>query len=75
MLRMTPNLHNWRPADALETAVAWQMAIERRDGPTTLLLSRQKCPVLDRSDVSDNQSAVIQRGGYACDDTQSQMCC
>lgn len=44
MLRLTPRLHMWRPADAVETAVAWQMAIERRDGPSVLALSRQKVP-------------------------------
>jgi transketolase len=64
MLRMTPNLHNWRPADALETAVAWPMAIEQRNGPTTLLLSRQKCPALDRCDVAGDKVEAIQRGGY-----------
>jgi transketolase len=40
-LRLIPFLHVWRPADAVETAVAWQAALERRDGPTALLLSRQ----------------------------------
>ena len=41
MLRATPNLHNWRPCDATETVVAWQAAIERKNGPTTLILTRQ----------------------------------
>ncbi|MBU3725325.1 MAG: transketolase [Burkholderiaceae bacterium] len=40
-LRLIPNLHVWRPADAVETAVAWKSALERRDGPSALLLSRQ----------------------------------
>lgn len=43
-LRLIPNLHVWRPADAVETAVAWQSALERQDGPTALLLSRQNLP-------------------------------
>ena len=48
-LRAMPNLVVIRPADATETAVAWQAALERRDGPTALALSRQNLPVLDRS--------------------------
>ena len=61
MLRLTPNLSVWRPCDPLETAVAWQQAIERHTGPTALLLSRQNLPYQRRS-----QEAVdaIQRGGY-----------
>jgi transketolase len=43
-LRLIPNLHVWRPADAVETAVAWRAALERSDGPTALLLSRQNLP-------------------------------
>ena len=43
-LRLMPFLHVWRPADAVETAVAWQAALERKDGPTALLLSRQGLP-------------------------------
>ncbi|MDR2390761.1 MAG: transketolase [Planctomycetota bacterium] len=48
-LRTIPRLHVWRPADANETIFAWQAAIERRDGPTAICLSRQELPVLDRS--------------------------
>jgi len=60
-LRVMPNVVVWRPADAVETAVAWKAAIERRDGPTALLLSRQGLPHLDR----DAQAlANIRRGGY-----------
>jgi transketolase len=60
-LRLIPKLSVWRPADALETAVAWRAAIERRDGPTALLLSRQPLPPLP-----DGPGRVegIQRGGY-----------
>ena len=43
-LRLIPNMDVWRPCDALETAVAWRAAVERRDGPTSLLLSRQNLP-------------------------------
>lgn len=60
-LRTTPNLSVWRPADAVETAVAWRAAIERFDGPTALLLSRQKLA----AQVKHTELAVnIARGGY-----------
>ena len=49
MLRSIPNLVTLRPADAAETIEAWRVAMERRDGPTMLVLTRQKLPVLDRS--------------------------
>jgi transketolase len=60
-LRVMPNMVVWRPADAVETAVAWKAAIERHDGPTSLLLSRQALPHLARDDKTQ---ANIQRGGY-----------
>jgi transketolase len=60
-LRLIPNLDVWRPADGLETAVAWACAIERRDGPSAMALSRQNLPRLaDRAE----QAAHIRRGGY-----------
>jgi len=60
-LRLIPNLQVWRPADAVETAVAWQSALERRDGPTALLLSRQGLS----PQVRDAQLAKdIARGAY-----------
>ncbi len=60
-LRIIPNLDVWRPADGLETAVAWACAIERRDGPSALALSRQNLPRLaDRAELA----AHIRRGGY-----------
>jgi transketolase len=62
-LRTMPNLHVIRPADAAETAVAWLMALERKDGPTALLLTRQNVPVLDRSKLSS--ADMVRRGGYA----------
>ncbi|MCL2000257.1 MAG: transketolase [Planctomycetes bacterium] len=48
-LRAIPRLHVWRPADANETIFAWQAALERRNGPTAICLSRQELPILDRS--------------------------
>lgn len=61
MLRITPNMSVWRPCDTVETAIAWQSAIERRDGPTALLLSRQTLAYQPR-DIT--QVALIARGGY-----------
>ncbi len=59
-LRAMPGLHLMRPADALETAECWELAIRRADGPTLLVLSRQAVPAL-RPDAGENRSA---RGGY-----------
>jgi transketolase len=61
-LRAMPNLTLIRPADANETAVAWMMALERKDGPTGLLLTRQNIPVLDRSDLAPAE--MLRKGGY-----------
>ncbi len=60
-LRLIPNLHVWRPADAVETAVAWKSAVMRRDGPTALLLSRQNLPP-QICDVA--MTDRIEKGGY-----------
>jgi transketolase len=60
-LRAMPNLSLWRPCDALETAVAWIAAIERRNGPTALVLSRQPLPQQKRT---AQQQAAVRRGGY-----------
>ncbi len=60
-LRLIPNNAVWRPCDAVETAVAWLAALERRDGPTCLLLSRQTLAHYQRS---PQQLEDIQRGGY-----------
>jgi transketolase len=67
MLRMTPNNEVWRPADLMETAVAWQQAIERHTGPSCLLLSRQNLPALTHD--SDTYER-IQRGGYILQDCE-----
>jgi transketolase len=64
-LRLIPGLDVWRPADGLETAVAWASAVERRDGPSALALSRQNLPQVAR-DVG--QVAHIRRGGYVLSD-------
>ena len=60
-LRLIPGLNVWRPCDAVETAVAWKSAIERTDGPSALLLSRQNLPHQPRT---TQQSEDIARGGY-----------
>ncbi len=56
-LRSTPNMSVWRPADAVETAVAWKAAIMKTDGPTSLVLSRQGLPHLDRTQQQVNDIA------------------
>jgi transketolase len=61
-LRAIPNLRVLRPADGLETAAAWALALERRDGPSLLSLTRQTVPVLTRAEGFDLQS--LRRGGY-----------
>jgi transketolase len=61
MLRTTPGMTVWRPADLMETAVAWQQALEHHNGPTSLLLSRQNLPALPHG----RQAAeCIQKGAY-----------
>ncbi len=61
-LRLIPNLHVFRPADGFETALAWGMALERGDGPTAILLTRQKVPPIERS--ARGEMADPRRGGY-----------
>jgi transketolase len=70
-LRIIPGLDVWRPADGLETAVAWAHAIERRDGPSALCLSRQNLPRLsgDASGVAAMEKN-IRRGGYVLSDME-----
>ena len=68
-LRMTPNLHAWRPCDATETAVAWKSALERRNGPSALVFTRQNVDPMSRDDA---QVSNIAKGGYIlrdCDGT------
>jgi transketolase len=61
-LRLVPNLVTIRPADATETMQAWKVAIERRNGPTALVLSRQNLPVLDRTTLAAANG--LRQGGY-----------
>jgi transketolase len=61
MLRMTPGMTVWRPADLLETAVAWQHSLEHHNGPASLLLSRQNLPTLPHG---KNAAQLIKKGGY-----------
>ncbi|MFO8011243.1 MAG: transketolase [Dehalococcoidia bacterium] len=61
-LRSVPGLVTIRPADATETVEAWKEAVERRNGPTALIFSRQKLPILDRSRLAP--AAGVRRGGY-----------
>ena len=68
-LRLMPNMRVWRPCDTVETAVAWRDAIERRDGPTSLILTRQGVPHQNRN---KEQIASIARGGYALQDTDGE---
>jgi len=65
-LRLMPNMSVWRPCDAVETAVAWRHAIERQDGPTSLILTRQGLPHQARS---TGQISDIARGGYVLKDS------
>ncbi|CAM3948536.1 transketolase [Shewanella aquimarina] len=64
-LRMTPNMMVWRPCDAAETAVAWKMAIERRNAPTSLVFSRQGLAAQPRTEA---QLANVAKGGYVLQD-------
>ena len=64
-LRLIPNMQVWRPADAVESAVAWKAAIERTDGPSTLIFSRQNLPHIPRT---ADQIAAIAKGGYVVGD-------
>jgi transketolase len=62
---MIPNMNVWRPCDAVESAVSWQQAIERKDGPSCLIFSRQGLAHQTRSDA---QIADITKGGYILGD-------
>jgi len=64
-LRMIPNMNTWRPCDAVESAVAWKAAVERRDSPSILIFTRQGLPC---NDYTDAQVADIERGGYIISD-------
>jgi transketolase len=65
-LRVTPNMSLWRPADQVESAVAWKYAIERNDGPVALIFSRQN---LTQQPRTAEQLANVARGGYVLKDS------
>ena len=67
-LRLIPNLMVWRPCDTTESAVAWGAAVERKNGPSALIFSRQNCPFVSRSAA---QIKEIARGGYVLRDPRS----
>lgn len=68
-LRLTPNFSTWRPCDQVEAAVAWKAAIERHNGPTALILSRQNLAQMDRS---AEQLEAVAKGGYILKDCDGQ---
>ena len=68
-LRMIPFMQVWRPCDAVETAVSWRAAIERSDGPSVLVFSRQNLPHMPRTEM---QIKSISRGGYILSDSDGQ---
>jgi transketolase len=68
-LRVVPNLHVIRPADANETTEAWRLAMQRTDGPTALVLTRQKIATLDRTELGD--ASGTRRGAYILVDAGS----
>ncbi|KJG01923.1 transketolase [Photobacterium angustum] len=68
-LRLTPNMSTWRPCDQVESAVAWKYAIERKDGPTSLIFSRQNLTQQDRDAA---QVANIAKGGYILKDCEGK---
>ncbi|CAB1255008.1 TPA: transketolase [Vibrio cholerae] len=68
-LRMTPNMSTWRPCDQVESAVAWKLAIERKDAPSALIFSRQN---LAQQPRSTEQVANIAKGGYILKDCAGQ---
>lgn len=70
LLRTTPNMSVWRPCDSTETAVAWGAAIRRREGPTSLVLTRQSIPHQAKTPA---QVAAISRGGYVLVDCEERI--
>jgi len=69
ILRLTPCMTTWRPADAVESAVAWKLAVERKGGPTSLVFSRQGLPHLERT---KEQLQAITKGAYVLRDCDGQ---
>ncbi|CAL4318508.1 Transketolase 2 [Buchnera aphidicola (Periphyllus testudinaceus)] len=69
-LRLTPNMSVWRPADTLETAISWKFSIERKNGPTALVLSRQNLSFINRT---NDQIKNINKGGYILRDSEKKL--
>ncbi|TVQ87139.1 MAG: transketolase [Chromatiaceae bacterium] len=67
ILRLTPRMSTWRPCDAVESAVAWKLAVERTGGPTALIFSRQNAPHMARTEA---QLRAIERGAYVLRDCE-----
>ncbi|MGD8275978.1 MAG: transketolase C-terminal domain-containing protein, partial [Thiohalocapsa sp.] len=65
ILRLTPRMSTWRPCDAVESAVAWKLALQRTGGPSALIFSRQGAPHMPRT---DDQIRAIERGAYVLQD-------
>ncbi|MGF1721502.1 transketolase [Vibrio kyushuensis] len=68
-LRLTPNMSTWRPCDQVESAVAWKLAVERKDGPTSLIFSRQNLAQQERTEA---QVADIAKGAYILKDCEAK---
>ncbi|MEX9610791.1 transketolase [Providencia manganoxydans] len=68
-LRVTPNMNTWRPCDQVESAVAWKYAVERKDGPSALIFSRQN---LEQQPRTAQQLAEIEKGAYILKDCEGQ---
>ncbi|MCQ9049121.1 transketolase [Vibrio diabolicus] len=68
-LRLTPNMSTWRPCDQVETAVAWKAAVERTDGPTSLIFSRQNLVQFERDEETLEN---IAKGGYILSDCDGE---
>ncbi|MDA0150494.1 transketolase [Vibrio sp. LaRot3] len=68
-LRLTPNMSTWRPCDQVETAVAWKAAVERKDGPTSLIFSRQNLVQFERDEAT---LANVAKGGYILSDCEGE---
>ncbi|MDG2609372.1 transketolase C-terminal domain-containing protein, partial [Vibrio parahaemolyticus] len=68
-LRLTPNMSTWRPCDQVETAVAWKAAVERTDGPTSLIFSRQNLVQFERDEETLENVA---KGGYILSDCDGE---
>ena len=67
-LRLIPNMDVWRPADTVETVIAWESAIERKDGPTSLIFSRQNLPFMVREETNADD---IAKGAYILEEASA----